>query len=128
MGEKTRFFEIRTGDGQVIIGFSLVEKGVALENNSNNPPSLDQGGNGGKGGKESSNPGNNDSPMTEAQKRYLFRILAEHGFQGENAHQELKNAFRVNTLTEVGKFEASKMIERLLGGGIGGIKNGPPIQ
>ena len=125
MGEKTRCFELRTDEGQVIFSFSLVEKEIGPENNAKDSQNLDQGG---KGGKESINAGNNDSPMTEAQKRYLFRILAEHGIQGEIAHQELKNAFRVNTLTEAGKFEASKLIERLLGEGIGGVKHGPSIQ
>jgi len=125
MGEKARCFELRTGEGQVIFRFNLVEKEVALEHNSKDPQTLDQGGN---GGKDSTNSGNNDSLMTEAQKRYLFRILAEHGVQGETAHQQLKNSFRVNALTEVSKFEASKMIERLLGEGIGGLKNGSPIQ
>jgi len=128
MGEKTRCFELRTGEGQVILSFYLVEKEADPENNVKSSQIFDQGGNGGKEGKKPSNASNNDSPMTEAQKRYLFRIMAEHGIQGEIAHQELKNAFRVNALTEVDKFEASKMIERLLGQGIGGLKNGPPIQ
>ena len=122
MEEKTRRFELQTGEGQVIFRFNLVEKEAAWENNSQRPPNLKQG------GKESTNSGNNDSLMTEPQKRKLFRILAEHGIQGEIAHQELKNAFRVNALTEVGKFEASKMIERLLGEGMGGLKHGPSIQ
>jgi hypothetical protein len=128
MSEKARCFELRTGEGQVIFRFNLVEKEAALENNPKSPQNFDQGGNGGDGGKGPTNPENNDPAMTEAQKRYLFRILAEHGIQGETAHQELKNAFKVNFLTEVGKFEASKMIERLLGTGIGGLKNGSPLQ
>jgi hypothetical protein len=128
MGEKARCFELRTGEGQVIFSFNLVEKEIAPGNEAKTPQSLDQGGSGDKKNKEQSSSGNSDSCMTEAQKRFLFRILAEHGIQGEIAHQELKNAFRVNFLTEVGKFEASKMIERLLGEGIGGLKNGPSIQ
>jgi hypothetical protein len=125
MGEKTRFFELKTVEGQIILSFNLVEKVVEAENNPSSPQTSEPGGN---GGKEFSNAGNNDSPMTEAQKRYLFRILAEHGIQGEIAHQELKNAFRVNQLTQVTKFEASKLIERLLADGTGGLKNGSPIQ
>lgn len=125
MEEKTRSFELRTGSGQVIFSFYLVEKGVAAGNNSGSSENFELGGD---GGKEGSSHSTNDSPMTEAQRRYLFRILADHGLQGDMAHQELKNAFRVNTLTEVDKFEASRMIERLLGEGIGGLKNGPPIQ
>ena len=123
MGEKTKFYELRTAEGQVILRFSLVEKGNFEENNFRIPVNTDQEIN----GKEVSSPGNIDL-MTEAQKRYLFRILADHGIQREMAHQELKNAFRVNRLSEVSKFEASKMIERLLGEGIGGLKNGIPLQ
>jgi hypothetical protein len=128
MGEKTRCFELRTGEGQVVLSFNLVEKEVDLADNTKDSQTVNQGGNGDKKDKGPTNSGNNDTIMTEAQKRYLFRILAEHGVQGEIAHQELKNAFQVNFLTEVGKFEASQMIERLLGEGIGGLKNGPSIQ
>lgn len=125
MEEKTRNFELRTGEGQVIFSFYLAEKEIAAENTSKRSETFDQGG---EGGKETSALSTHDSPMTEAQRRYLFRILADHGIQGDIAHQELKNAFGVNGLTEVSKFEASRMIERLLGEGIGGFKNGPPIQ
>lgn len=128
MGEKTRCFELRTGEGQVILSFRLVEKETDQENNPKYLSKLNQGGNSDKTGKESSNAFGNDSTMTEAQKRYIFRILAEHGIQGEIAHRELRSAFRVNSLTEVSKLEASKLIERLLGEGMGGLKNGPSIQ
>jgi len=123
MEEKARRIELRTGEGEVILSLILIEKEVSTENDLNNESTSDQGGKEGKGP-----PPSNDSAMTEAQRRYLFRILAEHGIQGEMAHQELKNAFRVNALAEVGKFEASKMIERLLVDGTGGLKNGPPLQ
>jgi len=52
--------------------------------------------------------------MTDAQKRHLFRILAEHGIEGGEAHHKLKDIFQVDSLKEVTKLEASKMIERLL--------------
>jgi hypothetical protein len=123
MGEKARRVELRTGQGEVILSLILFEEEITQEDNLKNEPALGQGGN------ENKEPSaSNDSAMTEAQKRYLFRILAEHGIQGEMAHQELKNAFRVNALTEVGKFEASKLIERLLVNGKGGLKNGSSIQ
>ena len=123
MAEKARRIELRTGGGEVILSLIFIEKEISIENNHKNGPTSDQGGNEGKDPSPS-----NDSAMTEAQKRYLFRILAERGIQGEIAHQELKNAFRVNALTEVGKFEASKMIERLLVDGKGELKNGPSVQ
>jgi hypothetical protein len=123
MAEKARRIELRTGGGEVILSLIFIEKEISIENNHKNGSTSDQGGNEGKDPSPS-----NDSAMTEAQKRYLFRILAERGIQGEIAHQELKNAFRVNALTEVGKFEASKMIERLLVDGKGELKNGPSVQ
>jgi len=123
MAEKARRIELRTGGGEVILSLIFIEKEISIENNHKNGSTSDQGGNEGKDPSPSS-----DSAMTEAQKRYLFRILAERGIQGEIAHQELKNAFRVNALTEVGKFEASKMIERLLVDGKGELKNGPSVQ
>jgi hypothetical protein len=122
MAEKARRIELRTGEGEVSLSLILIEEEISREDNLNGS-ALAQGGNEDKEPSSS-----NDSAMTEAQKRYLFRILAEHGIQGEIAHQELKNAFRVNALTEVAKFEASKMIERLLANGKGGLKNGPSIQ
>jgi hypothetical protein len=123
MEEKARRIELRTGQGEVILSLILIEKEISHEDNQKNGSETDQG------RQEDKDPSpSSDSAMTEAQKRYLFRILAEHGIQGEIAHQELKNAFRVNALTEVGKFEASKLIERLLVNGKGGLKNGPSIQ
>lgn len=52
--------------------------------------------------------------MTDAQKRYLFWILAEKGLEGDKAHEQLKDLFQVDSLKEVPKLEASRMIERLL--------------
>ena len=51
--------------------------------------------------------------MTDAQKRYLFRILAEYGIEGDEAHDKLKDIFQVDSLKEITKLEASKMIEHL---------------
>ena len=61
MGEKTRCFELRTGEGQVVLSFNLVEKEVDPENNAKDSQTLNQGGNGDKKNKEQSNSGNNDS-------------------------------------------------------------------
>ena len=53
-------------------------------------------------------------PMTENQRRYLFRILAGYGIEGDAAHQYLKDKLGVATLTGVSKLEATKLIDRLL--------------
>ena len=53
-------------------------------------------------------------PMTEAQRRYLFRILAGWGFHGDAAHEYLKDKLGVVSLAKVSKLEATKLIDRLL--------------
>jgi hypothetical protein len=57
---------------------------------------------------------NNEEQMSGAQKRYLFRILADQGIEGEKAHEHLKKVFAVETLKEVTKAEASREIDRML--------------
>jgi hypothetical protein len=62
-------------------------------------------------------PGNGGpAPMSEAQRRYLFRILAGQGLQGDPAHEYLKELFEVGSLTTVSKSAAATMIDRLLSG------------
>jgi len=62
--------------------------------------------------------------MSEAQRRYLFRILAGQGYQREAAEERLKDLFEVSALTEITKVAATKMIDELLasapGNGSGG--------
>jgi hypothetical protein len=56
----------------------------------------------------------NGEPMTSPQKRLLFRLMATQGKEGETAHEELKKKFRVKSLQDVSKREASRMIEQLM--------------
>jgi hypothetical protein len=57
----------------------------------------------------------NGEAVTEPQKRLLFRLMASnYQLEGDHAFEKLKELFKVNSLKEVSKFEASKMIERLL--------------
>jgi hypothetical protein len=53
-------------------------------------------------------------PMTENQRRYLFRILAGWGFQGEAAEKYLKVNLGVESLKGLTKLEATKLIDRML--------------
>ena len=53
--------------------------------------------------------------MTDAQKRYLFRILADQGIEGDQALSYLKERLGVESLGNVTKREASALIEELLG-------------
>lgn len=53
-------------------------------------------------------------PMTEGQRRYLFRILAGQGYQREAAEERIKELFDVDSLAEITKSAAMQMIDRLL--------------
>lgn len=61
--------------------------------------------------------GNGDAPMTDAQRRYLFRILAGQGIQGDAAHEHLKELFGVPALQQVSKADATRAIDELLARG-----------
>jgi len=52
--------------------------------------------------------------MTEAQRRYLFRILAGQGYQKEAAEERMKDLFLVDSLSAVTKAAATKMLDELL--------------
>ena len=67
-----------------------------------------------------------DAAMTDAQKRYLFRLLAERGIEGDEAYQRLKTEFGVDALKDVKKSDASRLIQFLLEGE-GGNGDGPPF-
>jgi hypothetical protein len=56
----------------------------------------------------------NGALMTEAQRRYLFRILAGQGLQQEAAHEYLKEFFGVEALSQVSKARATEAIDQLL--------------
>ncbi|MCC6962543.1 MAG: hypothetical protein IT585_04755 [candidate division Zixibacteria bacterium] len=65
-------------------------------------------------GRSGNGTGSGNDPMTENQRRYLFRILAEHGITGDSAHDYLLQTFGAGSLKEVTKKEASDLIEELL--------------
>lgn len=75
------------------------------------------GGNGpGNGKKEPKKPDAEKpaEPMTDPQKSYLFRLLAEQGMEGDDAYSYLKILFGVENLKEVSKSEASSAIQELI--------------
>ncbi len=111
MKDKARRLELRTADGKVILVFYLYEE-IASEDQPKAKESPKPDANNAKpqnNGSSSENP-----PMTDAQKRFLFRIMAEKGYENDQGYAKLKELFQVDSLREVTKFEASKMIERLL--------------
>lgn len=108
MEKEGRVIEVRDRNGGLILSFLVLEKPLQnipkeTKNNQLSP-------------KSNENPLAQDAFMTDAQKRYLFRILADQGKEGEEAHDYLKKLFQVNSLKEVTKLEASQGIERLLAG------------
>jgi len=58
--------------------------------------------------------GNGKAPMTEAQRRYLFRLLADRGIEDDEAHQHLKELFGVVSLKDVTKEDASAAIDQMV--------------
>lgn len=73
-----------------------------------------RGGNGGNGGgKNGSNHGKNSGAMTDAQRRYLFKLLAEQGIAEDEAHEALLQSFNVRAIKDATKAQASELIDRL---------------
>ncbi len=55
-----------------------------------------------------------DPRMTEPQKRYLFRLLAQQGIDAKAVEGHLKEVFQVATLRDVSKTAASELIEEII--------------
>src|SRR5271157_1592156 len=93
--EVRRIWEFRTDSGELLLRLRVMvknEPSTELKKESR-PTAEEKGGNGkGNGGNHQSG---NHPPMTDAQKRYLFRLLAGEGIEGEAAYEELKKAFGV---------------------------------
>ncbi len=111
--EKTRkIIEIRDSNERLLLSFLVTEAPFPdtsreIRNNQT--------------GQKGENTSGQDLFMTDAQKRYLFRILADQGKEGEDAHEYLKTkVFQVESLKEVTRLEASQAIERLLAESKGG--------
>ena len=123
MKTKAKCVDLRTVDGKVILVLYLYEKEIDLEDNPEQPAEKQEA----KREKpKSGRSQDKESMMTDAQKRYLFRILAEGGIEGDKAYERLKELFQVDSLKEVTKLEASRAIEHLLSEGNGG-KDGVPF-
>lgn len=52
--------------------------------------------------------------ISDAQRRFIFRLLAERGIEGDLAHQQLNEMAGVESPSEVSRAKASEIIERLL--------------
>jgi hypothetical protein len=69
-----------------------------------------------------------DESMTEAQRRYLFRLVAGQGFQRQAAEERLKDLLQVGSLSEATKAQATGLIDQLLQTSppSGGSRSGAP--
>lgn len=116
MEKQSECIKVKDKEGKVLLSI-YPGKEVHIEQRSGNgsePAKAGSNGNrsNGKGGNGNGN-GHGES-MTFPQKKFLFRLLAGQGIEGDKAQERLKDLFKVEHLKEVGKMEASRMIERLL--------------
>ena len=56
----------------------------------------------------------NDGPMSEAQRRYLFRLLAGQGYQGAAAEDYLRERLGVQQISRASRADASALIDELV--------------
>lgn len=60
-------------------------------------------------------PTNTDlAPMTESQRRYLFRLMATAGFVAQAAELKLKELLKVTSITDATKVQAAGLIDQLI--------------
>jgi hypothetical protein len=126
MDKISRIIEVRTGEGKLIFTLQFVERDL----DGGGKTGQAAGGNSDpmKGKGPAGSPKDGNSLMTDAQKRFLFRILADKGMEGESAYAHLKSVLAVDSLKDASKQEASRLISRLLEEGQGGSYDGPPFQ
>jgi len=65
-------------------------------------------------GADSNHVSDNDSSMTDAQRRYLFRLLAERRIEGDEAQEYLLNKTGVESLDQITKSKASILIDEMV--------------
>lgn len=108
--------EIHLPGGELLATLVILESGVVKTPEPKKDEQKTEGkGNGGKNG---------DASMSDAQKRYLFRLLADQGIENDAAFEELKKRFKVNFLNEITKADASREIEKLVAQQKGGEPHG----
>lgn len=125
--ESHSVLEVRTDSGELLFRLKMVVKNESPSGSQKEEKTSNKGngGNGGANGERKENSaGPSYPPMTDAQKRYLFRLLAASGLEKEAAYEELKKVFGVDSLKNVTKLEASREIEKRLAAQKGGAANG----
>ena len=114
-----KLIEVRSNKGELLCSLKMKEVRIESTNET-------EGRNPRNNESEGSNADSKNDLMSYAQKRYIFRLLADQGIEGDEAHENLKEIFKVDSLKEVTKTEASQVIERLLEEQKGGDGHGPP--
>src|SRR5262245_43153873 len=96
---RTYRFTVTTPDGQPVFTVLIArERSEAAKAAEASPPSVPVPMPAPAPGQASS--GNGEPRMTEPQRRYLFRLLAQQGVDGKAAEVHLKQLFQVATLRE----------------------------
>lgn len=117
-------FEVYTPNGVLCFRAYILERELPAASPEPAPSPIPAGGERKANGEHREN----GEAMTDAQQRYLFRIFATQGIEGEVAHNELLKRFGVKSLKEASKSEASQLIEQLLEEGKGGSVHGSFVQ
>lgn len=118
-GNLVKLIEVRTSKGEPLCSFQIKEVMIKSKEKKTDifqeeDPGKGNGNEKKKNANKGGNPTNGDDLMTYAQKRYLFRLLADQNIEGDEANENLKERFKVDSLKDVTKVEASQVIERLL--------------
>ena len=129
MEKQGRYLKVKTRDGKVLMSLFLnLGQGIVLEGQLDDRKAKQEAPkNGGNGNGGNGHAANNGELMTYPQKRFLWRILAQQGVEGNKVQEHLLKLFQADSLNDVTKVEASRMIERLLKETEGGENGGIPF-
>jgi hypothetical protein len=111
--ELEKMAEVRGKGGEVLYTIWLNPNNAELRRRADDPK---ESGDQKKEETQDQGAGGNGDLMTDSQKRYLFRLLAKEGIEGEAAYAHLKKEFRVESLKDVTKSEASRAIDQMVNG------------
>ena len=87
-------FEVFAPNGALIFRIYISEKEIPADDSAKVESSKGNG----KEQERGSAAKENGDLMTSAQKRLLFRLMAQQGVEGDAAHDKLKELFRVKNL------------------------------
>jgi hypothetical protein len=125
MEQQANYLNVKTSDGQVLLSLYLNPgKGIVVENKLGSGNGVNSSRKGNDKARGNGRTQADGEPMTYPQKRFIFRILAQQGVEGDDALAQILKLGQVDSLTEISKLEASRIIENLLEenkGGANGI-------